>query len=151
LKLSKRHLKYLKQARVARLGTIDSKGRPHVVPVVFANSKSGIYFVVDRKRKTHTRLKRVENIERNSEATLLVDAFSEDWEKLSYLILHCKAKTLEPAQYDKERNFAASLLREKYAQYRTGDYFPVNPSEAIFVKLRPISASYWQNLRRSLL
>ena len=48
-------------ARVARLGTVDPDGRPHLVPVCFALDHDTLYSAVDDKPKTTTALRRLTN------------------------------------------------------------------------------------------
>ncbi len=147
---SRRQTEYLRRAQVARLGTIDSKGLVHIVPIVFANSQNHIYFVIDEKRKRSQNLKRLANISENPYATLLVDQYSNNWEKLSYFSINCKAKIFWPGQNLSEKKIATRLLRRKYAQYRIGRYFPPEIGKAIFVRLSPTRVVFWQNLRRSV-
>ncbi len=70
------------QAPVARLATAGPDGRPHLVPVVFALHDGVVYTAVDAKPKTTQRLRRLTNIERNPQVTLLVDHYDEDWTQL---------------------------------------------------------------------
>ena len=69
-------------APVARLATAALDGRPHLVPVVFALHDEVIYTAVDAKPKTTHRLRRLANIERNPQVSLLVDHYAEDWTQL---------------------------------------------------------------------
>ncbi len=151
MKLSKEQISYLGQARVARLGTTDSDGRVHIVPIVFANTSNEIFSVIDRKaKKSQTNLKRLENIAKNPSATLLIDSYSEDWSKLSFLLIHCKARILWPGKNLKEKRLASRLLRKKYAQYTRGQYFPPDLKKAVFVKLSPKRVIFWQESHHSL-
>jgi PPOX class probable F420-dependent enzyme len=146
--LSKKALQYLDAARVARLATVSEKGDSlQLVPIVFANSGSKLYFVVDRKKKSGKELKRIKNISETGKATLLVDHYSENWEELSFLELFCKAAVLRPDEALREKRTASKLLRKKYPQYSNNNYFPENVEEAVFVRLEPQRAVYWQNLR----
>lgn len=150
MKLSRAQRKYLEQSRVARLGTVDEHGHPHVMPIVFANTSDTIYFVVDRKRKRSANLKRLRNISNNPKVTLLADDYSENWERLRFLMLDCKAEIMRAGQRKRERNTAKRLLKLKYMQYRIGSYFPKDEDTAVFVRLHPLRAVYWQNSRHSL-
>ena len=67
---------------VARLATAALDGRPHLVPVVFALRDDVIYTAVDAKPKTTQRLRRLANIERNPQVSLLVDHYADDWTQL---------------------------------------------------------------------
>jgi len=134
---------------VARLATTDLNGAVHLVPIVFANIGEVIYFVVDRKKKSGKELKRIRNIMETGKASLLVDRYSEDWGKLSFLLIHCSAGIL-PAYFDLvEKRKAALRLKLKYRQYSKEGYFPENLDEAVFARLQPEKAVFWQNLRRS--
>jgi len=144
--LSRAQLRYLRRARVGRLATVDRRNVIHIVPIVFASSGDGIYFVVDRKKKTGKRLKRVRNISETGKAALLVDHYSERWEKLSYLLIQCAAKIVSESEL-KEKILVAKKLKEKYPQYARGSYFPRKLDEAIFVCLVPERVIFWQNLR----
>ncbi len=149
--LSRENLEYLRAARVARLATVDKNHSVHLVPIVFADSGSRVYFVLDRKRKqSGVELKRVRNITETGNAELLIDYYSEKWGELSFLLLHCSAKVLGPGTNLNEKRLAARILKKKYQQYASGGYFPENLEEAVFVRLEPQRAVFWQNLRRSL-
>ena len=136
---------------MARLATIDETNSAHLVPIVYASIGNKIYFVVDRKEKQSGKtLKRVRNISENGKATLLIDNYSEDWDELSYLMIYCRAKIIGPGENYREKLAAARRLKEKYAQYGKGDYFPEDIEKAVFVKLEPQKAIFWRNLRHSV-
>jgi len=116
--LSPQHSSYLAAQRVARLATADVDGRPHVVPVCYAFDGERLYIALDDKPKrvSPMRLKRVRNIRANSQVSLLVDTYHEDWSRLSYVLVNGTATIEEPGS---ERHITAiPLLREKYPQYR---------------------------------
>ena len=110
--------RFLADARVARLATAGSDGRPHVIPVCFACDGERIYIVLDRKPKSAelTRLRRVRNILANPQASLVVDHYEEDWQALRYILVSCNAELLAGDEDEAAR--AITLLREKYPQYR---------------------------------
>lgn len=113
------------EARVARLATVDSAGRPHLVPVVFAGrGDHGIVMAVDRKPKDSRRLKRLHNIAVQPAVCLLADAYDEDWSRLWWVRADGGARTVPPdaaAEPDRTAYEAAvGLLTEKYRQYRDG-------------------------------
>jgi coenzyme F420-0:L-glutamate ligase / coenzyme F420-1:gamma-L-glutamate ligase len=109
----------LQEARVARLATADGKGRPQVMPVCFVWAGGRVFVALDDKPKDvpPEQLKRVRNIAENPYVSLLVDTYSEDWSKLSYVMLSGEA-SLEP-QGTEEHGSAVRQLRDKYPQYRT--------------------------------
>jgi PPOX class probable F420-dependent enzyme len=110
--------KILKEARVARLATIDANGGPHLVPVCFAYDGERLYTAIDHKPKRvpAERLARLQNIGAEPHVALLIDQYDEDWTRLWYILIRGSAKLLpEPA--DTERTEAIHQLRVKYSQY----------------------------------
>jgi PPOX class probable F420-dependent enzyme len=126
-------------ARVARLATVDTAGRPHQVPVVFARHTADgtdrIVTAVDHKPKTTARLKRLANIAAHPSVCLLVDAYDEDWDQLWWVRADGEARILPPdhADPDLRRAYvtAVEALRAKYPQYR--DRPPDGPVIAVTV------------------
>jgi PPOX class probable F420-dependent enzyme len=102
--------------RVARLGTADSGGRPHLVPIVFAVAGDRIYSVVDDKPKRTTSLRRLANIAENPAVSLLVDHYEEDWGALWWVRADGRGRVLEPEEPEARR--AVELLRDRYPQQR---------------------------------
>jgi PPOX class probable F420-dependent enzyme len=101
-------------ARVARLGTIDPDGRPHLVPIVFALDGDRLYSAVDAKPKRSRRLRRIENARARPDVTVLVDAYDEDWRRLWWVRLRGPARVLDAGD---EAERALELLVAKYEQY----------------------------------
>src|SRR6516164_861160 len=110
----------LKEARVARLSTVDAEGRPHMVPVCFAYDGEVFYTAVDHKPKqvAPEKLARVKNIQRSPHVALLIDHYDEDWSKLWYVLVRGKAKLVQASNLERAKAFRA--LRAKYPQYAAG-------------------------------
>ena len=109
----------LTTARVAHLATADQYARPHNVPIVFVWREGILYTPLDRKPKRDDdwhALRRVRNIETNGRVAIVVDRYDEDWSKLAWVLIEGIATILESGD---ERDSAAKLLTEKYAQYET--------------------------------
>jgi PPOX class probable F420-dependent enzyme len=103
------------ESRVGRLGTIDPRGRPHLVPISFVLVDDVVYSAVDSKPKTTRRLQRVSNIEREPRASLLIDHYDEDWTKVWWCLIRGRGHVVhEGAEFDR----AVSALAEKYEQYQ---------------------------------
>jgi len=147
--LSRKELRYLKDTRVAILATTGLNGAIHLVPIVFATVGEVIFFVVDRKKKTGKPLKRIRNIAETGKASLLADRYSENWGKLSFLLIHCSARILSADSNLDEKRKASMKLKLKYRQYSKGGYFPEKLDEAVFARLQPEKAAFWQNLRKA--
>jgi PPOX class probable F420-dependent enzyme len=109
----KRERQYLQAARRGFLATI-APGRPTVVPVCFCVKGNLVYTAIDRKPKGRS-LARLSNIASNPRVAFLVDNYSEDWEELSYLLLHGDARLVRS---EAEAEEARELLRQRYPQYR---------------------------------
>lgn len=107
---------FISDQRVARLATVDSHERPHVVPVCFAYRQGVVYSVLDAKPKRVPveGLQRVRNLLTNPDVQVLLDRYDEDWARLAYVQLRGRASLLQPSA---EQALAIRLLREKYAQY----------------------------------
>lgn len=103
------------EARVAHLATIDTNGRPHLIPVCFALDEETLYSAVDRKPKTSPRLRRLDNIRHHPAVAVLVDHYEEDWSRLWWVRLRGDARVIEEGP---ERDRALGLLRDRYAQYQ---------------------------------
>jgi PPOX class probable F420-dependent enzyme len=87
------------------------------VPVVYAYDGKHIWIALDEKRKSvqPMQLERVRNIQANPHVALLVDRYSEDWNKLAWVRVDGTARILLRG---KAHDAAIRMLREKYPQYR---------------------------------
>jgi PPOX class probable F420-dependent enzyme len=132
--------KKLKEARVARLATVDAKNRPHVVPVCFAFDGKLFYTAVDRKPKrvTRERLARLRNIQAVPRVALLIDEYDEDWTQLWYILIRGKAKLI-PESAHKEHAWAIRKLRAKYLQYARG----MLADDAPIIRITPERTISW--------
>ncbi len=86
------------------------------MPVVFALHDDVIYTAVDAKPKTTQRLRRLANIERNPQVSLLVDHYADDWTQLWWV----RADGVAAIHHDGDTmDVGRDLLRAKYAQYQS--------------------------------
>jgi PPOX class probable F420-dependent enzyme len=103
-------------ARVARLATAGADGRPHLVPVVFAVRDDTVYSAVDAKPKRTRSLRRLANVAENPSASLLVDHYEDDWERLWWVRADGRGRVLEAD--DREALDAIARLQARYPQQR---------------------------------
>ena len=103
------------QARVARLGTLRPDAQPHLVPITFALAGDTVVTAVDHKPKTTSSLQRLRNIRANPVATVLVDHYDDDWDRLWWVRGDGTARVMEQGV---ERDDAIDLLVDKYEPYR---------------------------------
>ncbi len=111
---------FIERARVARLATIDSEFKPHLVPVVFVFDGNHFFIPVDEKRKTAKpeKLKRIRDIQDNPNVTLLIDEYSEDWTKLAFVMIQGKASVATKEEGIIQVREAYKKLMTKYLQYQ---------------------------------
>jgi PPOX class probable F420-dependent enzyme len=104
-------------ARVARLATADSAGRPHLVPIAFAVAGDHVYSAVDAKPKRTTALRRLANVRENPAVALLVDHYDDaDWTALWWVRADGLGRVLEPQEPEAQE--AIALLAQRYPQQR---------------------------------
>jgi PPOX class probable F420-dependent enzyme len=103
------------EATVARLATVGSDGRPHIVPFCFALDGDVLYFAIDAKPKRTTNLKRLRNIAANPAVSVLVDHYEDDWSRLWWVRLDGTARIVTNPIH---AALAIDLLMSRYEQYR---------------------------------
>jgi PPOX class probable F420-dependent enzyme len=114
------------QSPVARLATVRSDGRPHVVPCCFVLSDEVLYSAVDAKPKSTRALRRLDNIRADPSVAVLVDHYADDWETLWWVRLDGRARVVDSGP---EFDHALGLLAAKYEQYRRDP--PLGPAIAV--------------------
>lgn len=129
---------YLSQHRIGHLATVDEAARPVVIPICFAVDGQAIYSALDEKPKrvAPQDLRRVRNIVAHPDVALVVDDYSEDWTRLSYLLVRGHAQLLDPLTPD--HAVAVDLLRAKYVQYQT-----MAIHEQAIIRIRPVHRTFW--------
>lgn len=105
--------------RVARLATVDDRGRPYLVPIVFALEGRRLFTPIDAKPKRvgAGNLQRVRNIQTDPHVAVLFDRYDEDWDRLAWVQLLGLGTYVETGA---ARDAGAALLTEKYPQYEPG-------------------------------
>jgi PPOX class probable F420-dependent enzyme len=124
----------LRTARVGRLGLVDDRGRPRVLPVTFALVGGAIYSAVDRKPKRPGEPARVRYLRRRPEAALTVDLYDEDWTQLSWVQVLGHVELLDPT----DSPGAMEALAAKYEPYRR------EPPPGPLLMLVPERALHWR-------
>lgn len=110
---------FIRDHRVAHLGTASLEARPTVVPICYVFDGQCMYSSLDEKLKSvgARLLARVRNIEANPQISLVIDDYSEDWSKLAYVLISGVADVIDPGEGGDEHARAVVLLRAKYPQY----------------------------------
>ena len=140
MKLNQKTKALIKGAKVARLATVDQKSNPYVVPVVFVFHENSFFIPIDEKVKTVNarKLKRIKNIEKNPNVTLLIDKYQNDWKKLFFLMIHGKATVID-GKNNKLMDKIHKLLISKYPQYKK---IGVGNS---CIMISPTKITFWNN------
>jgi PPOX class probable F420-dependent enzyme len=130
----------LRDARIARLATLDASLKPHIVPVCFAYDGTFFYTAIDQKPKrvAPERLTRLRNILAVPQVALLIDEYKEDWTQLWYILIRGQAK-LVPLRGRKERDRAIRKLKTKYPQYSER----ILPDDAPIIRITPECTTFW--------
>lgn len=116
---------------VARLATRTPRGALRVLPIVFAWHAERFWSPIDGKAKRPGRPARLADIEHDNRATLLFDAYHDDWQALWWLRVQVRAHIVrggEGAATGASPGVAgvaegvdvlevADALRRKYPQY----------------------------------
>jgi PPOX class probable F420-dependent enzyme len=99
-------------ARVARLATVRSDGRPRLIPVAFAAEGNRVWSAVDHKPKSTARLGRLADVAAHPAVSLLVDEYAEDWTQLWW------ARADGEAHVEDATAQLLAPLQARYPQYR---------------------------------
>jgi PPOX class probable F420-dependent enzyme len=133
--LTESQLRFLEAARVGHLATADAKGAPHVVPVCYAVENGNLYITIDQKPKRQTTpLKRLRNIQQNSQVAVTIDRWDEDWSRLGWIMLRGQADILHDGR---KHDHAQDLLRARYPQHRAME---IAPLPVIAIRIARVSA-----------
>jgi PPOX class probable F420-dependent enzyme len=127
----------LEELRVGHLATVSADGRPHLVPVCYALLGEEIVIAVDEKPKRSGKLQRLRNIARDPRATLLVDRYDDDWQRLAWVRIDGVASIVAqggalPA--------AIAALRARYRPYGS---MPLEALPLIVIAVERIAAWRW--------
>jgi PPOX class probable F420-dependent enzyme len=101
---------------VARLGLIDDRGHPRVLPITFALSGPALVSAIDDKpkRRPGEELARVRWLRARPRAALTVDHYEDDWSQLGWVQALGSVRILEAVSAPE----ALAALGERYAPYR---------------------------------
>jgi PPOX class probable F420-dependent enzyme len=128
----------LDRSRVARLGLLDDRDTPRVLPVVYAVCGDHLVTAVDQKpkRRVGAELARVRWLRTRPRAALTVDHYDDDWSNLEWV------QALGSVELREAGDAAAELaaLRDRYPQYREAP--PAGP----VIVLVPDRLLWWRSL-----
>jgi PPOX class probable F420-dependent enzyme len=121
---------------VARLATTNAEGAVRLVPICFAVVGDRLVSAVDQKPKRTNRLGRLADIIATGSATVLLDHYDDDWDRLWWVRIRGAAEVhdaTEPVVTDTRR-----MLIDKYQQYRE------HPPSGPVYSVRLDELSWWR-------
>jgi PPOX class probable F420-dependent enzyme len=124
----------LESARVARMGLLDQRDHPRVLPITFALADGAAWTAIDRKPKRSGEPARLRHLRRRPHAALTVDRYDDDWERLAWVQLLCNATVLEL----RDAVVGVDALSAKYEQYRN------EPPPGPVIRLEPRRVLWWR-------
>ncbi len=106
----------LQEARVGRLGLIDERGWPRVLPITFAVVDGAVWSAVDHKpkRRPGEELARVRWLRERPESALTIDRYDDDWTRLAWVQLVGVMSVVDVAGNEG----VLGALAARYPQYR---------------------------------
>jgi len=127
--------KLLDSARVGRLGLLDDRDRPRVLPVTYAVAGGALWSAIDNKpkREGHEPA-RLRYLRRSPQAALTVDLYDDDWSKLAWVQVLGRIEILE---LDRAA-LGLEALAAKYPQYAD------DPPPGPVLRLVPDRALWWR-------
>ncbi len=132
MRLKKDEAEFVKQSRVVRVATADSRGEPHAVPVCHVWEGGQVWFATAKTTR------KVRNLQQNPQVALIFDDYTDVWKYLRGLLLQGKAEVVESGPtYRRVRK----LLYAKYPQYEEME--PLEEGESVFVRVTPEKAVSW--------
>jgi PPOX class probable F420-dependent enzyme len=106
----------LHEAHVARLGLVDDRGAPRVLPITFAIAAGAVWSAIDDKpkRRPGAELARVRWIHARPAFGLTVDRYDDDWSRLAWVQLTGTATVVDVSEHEP----ILDALAARYPAYR---------------------------------
>jgi PPOX class probable F420-dependent enzyme len=103
---TEKEAEFLNSQRVARLATLSKDGAVHLIPICYVFDGETIFFV------TTEGMKKLRNIRRNANVSVVVDEYDEDWGNLKGLYIEGAANVSE----NREKKYGREIFNRKYPQ-----------------------------------
>lgn len=111
-RLSAKEKRFIDRQRVCHVASVSPNRRPHAAPLSHAYDevKRTLYVATERGGRTAT------NLRAHPSASVTLDDYSENWDRIHGVILQTRARKLERgAEFER----ACKLLVKKFRQYRS--------------------------------
>ncbi|HEY1418626.1 MAG TPA: pyridoxamine 5'-phosphate oxidase family protein [Myxococcaceae bacterium] len=118
--------------RVCRVATVDSRRRPHMVPVCHVLADGKLFFASGKDARKVRNLRAVPSI------AVTVDLYADDWSQLKGVMIQGKAAIIEKGpRFRKLRK----LLYAKYPQYP--EKAALEERDSVIVEVTPTNVFSW--------
>jgi len=131
-RLSGKVFAFIRRQRVARVATVGTDGMPHNVAVCTATANGAIYFASDKGAR------KVRNIRRHPHVALVFDTYTENWKRLSGVMIVGTARVVERGLAFQR---ARRALYRKYKQCARIE--PIEPGASVIVAVTPTRSFSW--------
>jgi nitroimidazol reductase NimA-like FMN-containing flavoprotein (pyridoxamine 5'-phosphate oxidase superfamily) len=112
-RLTRQEKRFIAEARVCRVSSVDRRGTPHVAPLCHA------FDAATRTAYVATDGVTAQNLRGGRSGALECDDYFEDWDRLRGVVAHVRAKVVRGGR---ELDRARTLLRRKFRQYRDEEF-----------------------------
>ena len=118
--------------RVCRVATVDSRRRPHMVPVCHVLADGKLFFASGKDARKVRNLRAVPSI------AVTVDLYADDWSQLKGVMIQGTAAIIEKGpRFRKLRK----LLYAKYPQYP--EMSAIEERDSVIVEVTPTNVFSW--------
>ncbi len=118
--------------RVCRVATVDSRRRPHMVPVCHVLADGKLFFASGKDARKIRNLRAVPSI------AVTVDLYADDWSQLKGVMIQGTAAIIEKGpRFRKLRK----LLYAKYPQYP--EMSAIEERDSVIVEVTPTNVFSW--------
>ena len=118
--------------RVCRVATVDSRQRPHMVPVCHVLADGKLFFASGKDAR------KVRNLHAVPSIAVTVDLYADDWSQLQGVMIQGTAAIIETGpRFRKLRK----LLYAKYPQYP--EMSAIEERDSVIVEVTPTTVFSW--------
>jgi nitroimidazol reductase NimA-like FMN-containing flavoprotein (pyridoxamine 5'-phosphate oxidase superfamily) len=127
-----RKLRFLREAPVIRVATVDARGRPQVTPVCPVESAGRIYWASDLETA------KLANITRRPSVALVADTYKADWRRMGGVMAQGRARIIKEGPLFRK---IRGLLYRKFKVYESNA--PFEEREAAIIEVTPSRLINW--------
>jgi predicted pyridoxine 5'-phosphate oxidase superfamily flavin-nucleotide-binding protein len=125
-------LKFLHDAPLIRVATVDARGRPQVTPVCHVEAAGKIYWASD------TEAAKLANIARRPTVALVADTYNADWRRMGGVMARGRARIVRGGPLFRK---IRGLLYGKFKVYQSKA--PFEEGEAAIIEVTPSRLISW--------